>query len=193
MAVILGINALHAGASAAILVDGEPVAAIAEERLNRVKYFGGFPAMSILRFEQFNVEHHLAHTASAYYASEWDDAAGLTIDGSGDFVTCMFSKCEGHDISIKHRIYVPQSLGSLYTMICEFIGYTKDGDEGKVMGLAPCGEDTYRDTFDRMIQLVDSGIELQPEFFLPFGETQGMQINERGEVTLSRHYSDHVI
>src|SRR5262245_32796609 len=49
MSVILGINAFHAGASAALLVDGEPVVAIAEERLNRVKYFGGFPKLSILR------------------------------------------------------------------------------------------------------------------------------------------------
>ena len=47
MAVILGINAFHAGASAALVVDGEPVAAIAEERLNRVKYYAGFPSQSI--------------------------------------------------------------------------------------------------------------------------------------------------
>ena len=31
------------------MVDGEPIAAIAEERLNRVKYFAGFPKLSILR------------------------------------------------------------------------------------------------------------------------------------------------
>ena len=42
MSVILGINTFHAGASAALLVDGEPVVALAEERLNRVKYFAGF-------------------------------------------------------------------------------------------------------------------------------------------------------
>src|SRR5881396_209169 len=49
MSVILGINAFHAGASAALLVDGQPIVALAEERLNRVKYFGGFPKLSILR------------------------------------------------------------------------------------------------------------------------------------------------
>jgi carbamoyltransferase len=49
MSVILGINAFHPGASAALIVDGKPVAAIAEERLNRVKYYARFPKLSILR------------------------------------------------------------------------------------------------------------------------------------------------
>ena len=39
MSVILGLNAFHAGAAAAVVIDGTPVAAIAEERLNRVKYY----------------------------------------------------------------------------------------------------------------------------------------------------------
>ena len=47
MTVVLGINAFHAGASAAIIVDGKPVAAIAGERLNRIKYYAGFPTMAI--------------------------------------------------------------------------------------------------------------------------------------------------
>ena len=34
MSVILGINAFHAGSSAAIIVDGQPVVALAEERAN---------------------------------------------------------------------------------------------------------------------------------------------------------------
>ena len=47
MSVILGINAFHAGSSAAIIVDGQPVVALAEERLNRVKYYAGFPKLAI--------------------------------------------------------------------------------------------------------------------------------------------------
>ena len=49
MSVILGINTFHAGSSAAIIIDGVPVAAMAEERLNRVKYYAGFPKLSIAR------------------------------------------------------------------------------------------------------------------------------------------------
>src|SRR6202046_1269590 len=45
--IILGINAYHANASAAVVVDGRLVAAVEEERLNRVKYAAGLPARAI--------------------------------------------------------------------------------------------------------------------------------------------------
>ncbi|HUF08878.1 MAG TPA: carbamoyltransferase C-terminal domain-containing protein [Rhodothermales bacterium] len=264
MSVVLGINAYHAGASAALIVDGDPVAAIAEERLNRVKYYAGFPAMAVhrcldiaglgledvdavalgrdskanlakkmsyvvthptrllnllkikatrkdlddvksllvehcdadpaaLRFEQFNVEHHLAHIASAFFCSGWESAAGISIDGSGDFVTCMMAECTGDVVVPVHRIYVPHSLGSLYTMVCQFIGYDKYGDEGKVMGLAALGSNTYKEQFDDMLILEDDGIRLNPKYFLPFGSNQGLHINSKGQVELQRHYSDVVV
>jgi carbamoyltransferase len=44
---ILGINAYHANASAAIVCDGQLIAAVEEERFNRVKYAAGFPAQAI--------------------------------------------------------------------------------------------------------------------------------------------------
>ena len=55
----------------------------------------------------------------------------------------MMARCEGNEIEVLERVFLPHSLGSFYTMICEFIGYKKYGDEGKVMGLAPYGKDTY--------------------------------------------------
>ena len=264
MSIILGINAFHAGAAAALVIDGEPVVAIAEERLNRIKYYAGFPALSIerclkhsgltfkdvdavalgrdrtanlaqklayvaqrpsqllnfaqmraarsrlddlkaqigehcsidpshLRFEQHNVEHHLAHTASAYYISPWEHATGLTVDGSGDFATCLITECSASQIRVKHRIYVPDSLGSLYTMVCEFIGYDRYGDEGKVMGLAPLGEDVYRHTFVDMIEPTASGFRLNQEYFISFGANQGISIHDDGTMKLARHYSDKMV
>ena len=44
---ILGINAYHGNASAAILCDGQLIAAVEEERFNRVKYAAGFPSQAI--------------------------------------------------------------------------------------------------------------------------------------------------
>jgi carbamoyltransferase len=46
---VLGINAYHAGAAACLLRDGMLVAALEEERLNRQKYWAGFPTASILK------------------------------------------------------------------------------------------------------------------------------------------------
>ncbi len=261
MSVVLGINAFHAGAAAAVVVDGKPIAAIAEERLNRVKYYAGFPRESVerclavgglgwpdvdavavgrdssanlqkklgfamrhpkqilnlapirshskrfddlksmvaeecgisegsLKFEAHNVEHHIAHTASAYFMSEWDSCAGITIDGSGDFVSCLMSECVGNEIRPVKKIYVPNSLGTLYTTVCQFIGFGKYGDEGKVMGLAPLGADRYNDFFDGIARFDDKGFTLNPEYFLPFGANQGMEIDSDGEMQVHRHYSD---
>jgi carbamoyltransferase len=87
----------------------------------------------LLRFTEHRLEHHIAHIASAYYCSPWEQAAGFSYDGSGDFVSTMMARCRGGEIEVLDRVFLPHSLGSFYTMICEFIGYSKYGDEGKVM------------------------------------------------------------
>lgn len=257
---ILGLNMYHADASAAIVVDGEVKFAVAEERLNRQKHFGGFPALAIkacldavgakisdvehvavgqdtdanlakkvqyalanpakilnfirlrqrkqgmhdvrslvakefdvdsakLRFQEHHVEHHIAHIASAYYCSPWEKAAGFSYDGSGDFVTTMMARCEGNDIEVLERVFLPHSLGSLYTMICEFIGYMKYGDEGKVMGLAPYGNDTYCGEIEKIIAPKNGGFHLDLGYFKPLGSNQGMQVLPDGTVRLARHFS----
>lgn len=264
MAVILGINTHHAGASAALIIDGVPVAAIAEERLTRIKYYAKFPTQSVktvlnmadltfkdidyvavgrddsantlkkaeyvlrnpgkllsllkirgertelddmktllhrecavplseLRFEQINVEHHLAHVASSYFVSPWEHAAGFSIDGAGDFVTATLSECKGKSIEIKERVYLPHSMGFFYTMLCQFIGYSKYGDEGKVMGLAPYGKDTYSDLFAEIVKFTDKGFELNPEFFVPFGSQSNITILDDGSMQVARLYSDKMI
>ena len=261
---ILGLNMFHADASAAILQDGEVVFAIAEERLNRVKHFAGFPALAIeaclqavaatisdidhvavgqdsdanlsqkirytaanptkianlirlrqrkqraqdvrslvakafsidpkrIRFQEHHLEHHIAHIASAYYCSPWEKAAGFSYDGSGDFVSTMMARCEGNEIEILKRVFLPHSLGTFYTMICDFIGYSKYGDEGKVMGLAPYGKDTYCEHVSKMVHLTNDGFQLDLKYFQPLGSNQGMEIREDGTVSLSRHYSNQMV
>ena len=67
------------------------------------------------RFQVVRVEHHLAHIASSYYASDFDQAAGFSYDGSGDFTSAMFARCQGNQIEILDRVHVPHSLGFFYT------------------------------------------------------------------------------
>jgi len=260
---ILGLNMFHADASAAILVDGEVKFAIAEERLNRRKHFGGFPAMAVkacldavgakisdiehvavgqdrdanlakkvqyalanpakilnfirlrqrkeamrdvrsllakaldvdaaqLRFKEHHLEHHIAHIASAYYCSPWDKAAGFSYDGSGDFVSTMMARCEGGEVEILDRVFLPHSLGSLYTMICEFIGYNQYGDEGKVMGLAPYGKDMFCDEISKIVAPKNGGFQLDLSYFKPLGSNQGMQVLPDGTVRLARHFSSRM-
>jgi carbamoyltransferase len=147
---------------------------------------------SCLKFEEHHVEHHLAHIASAYYCSPWDRAAGFSYDGSGDFVSTMMARCEGNNIEVLERVFLPHSLGSFYTMLCEFIGYKKYGDEGKVMGLAPYGKDTYCEKLRQLIHLRNGGFQLEMQYFQPLGSNQGMEVLADGSVELARHFSDRM-
>ncbi|HEV2698632.1 MAG TPA: carbamoyltransferase C-terminal domain-containing protein [Terriglobales bacterium] len=146
-----------------------------------------------LRFQEHHIEHHIAHIASAYYCSPWEAAAGFSYDGSGDFVSTMTARCEGNQISVLDRVFLPHSLGSFYTMICEFIGYNKYGDEGKVMGLAPYGRDTYCKDIRELLMTGNRGFELDLDFFKPLGSNEGMQIKPDGTVQLARHFSARMV
>ncbi len=94
------------------------------------------------------IEHHLAHIASAYYPSKFKKANGLSIDGSGDFVSFAYAECNDNKISIKKKRYFPNSLGIFYHAMTQFLGYKNYGDEYKIMGLAAYGEPIY---FDKIL------------------------------------------
>ncbi len=89
------------------------------------------------RFKVVRVEHHLAHLASSYFASDFDRAAGFSYDASGDFTSAMYARCEGNQIHILDRVFVPDSLGFFYTALCQFIGFDRFGEEYKVMDWPP--------------------------------------------------------
>jgi carbamoyltransferase len=145
-----------------------------------------------LRFQEHHLEHHIAHIASAYYCSPWEKAAGFSYDGSGDFVSTMMARCEGNEIEVLDRVFLPHSLGSFYTMICEFIGYTQYGDEGKVMGLAPYGKDGACAEIAKIVAPKNGGFHLDLSYFKPLGSNQGMQVLPDGTVRLARHFSDRM-
>jgi len=124
------------------------------ERLSEI--CGEDPAA--ISFETVPVEHHLAHIASAYYCSPFDGlTAGFSYDASGDFASAMAARCEGSRIEILDRVTLPDSLGFFYTALCQFIGFDEFGEEYKVMGLAPYGEDVYGDLMQQLVQLPEDG------------------------------------
>ncbi len=124
----------------------------------------GLPKDQVPRLEE--VPHHVAHVASAYYISGWDDAALLSVDGFGDFVSTLLARGRGPQLEVLDAVRFPHSLGILYTMVTQFLGFSKYGDEGKVMGLAALGEPVYVDRLGQIIRLLDGGLfELDPTWF----------------------------
>ena len=113
------------------------------------------------------IEHHLAHIASAYYPSGFEKSNGLSIDGSGDFVTCALAKCENNKIKIFRKNYFPHSLGIFYHGMTQFLGYLNYGDEYKIMGLAAYGTPKYFDKIKNNLFIDDTKdlIKLNLNFF----------------------------
>jgi carbamoyltransferase len=110
-----------------------------------------------LRAKVHHVEHHLAHLASAFLVSDFDEAVCLSIDGFGDFASSTWGMGQGNDIQIDGRVYFPHSLGIFYSVITQFIGFPYFGDEYKVMGLAPYGEPKYLKEMRELVHIQPDG------------------------------------
>ena len=97
------------------------------------------------------VEHHLAHVASAFFCSPYDEAMCLSVDGFGDFVSTLLAVGRGNAIEPLERVHFPHSLGLFYTAITQFLGFPGFGDEYKVMGLAAYGDPLFVELLGRLV------------------------------------------
>lgn len=105
-----------------------------------------------------NVEHHRAHLASAFFASPFDEAAILSIDGSGDFTTTMIAVGKGNQIEVLDSVDFPVSAGLFYSAFTQYLGFPHYGDEYKVMGLAPYGNPSYVDQIRKILHFKSDGL-----------------------------------
>ncbi|HED12055.1 MAG TPA: carbamoyltransferase [Gammaproteobacteria bacterium] len=143
------------------------------------------------RFRIEHVEHHLAHIASSFYCSNFDTAAGFSYDAAGDFVSAMYARCQGTDIEVLDRVFLPHSLGYFYTALCEFIGFDHIGEEYKVMGLSAYGEPKHMDLMREMLYIDSGGQFKTSEKYLKLLD-QGFDelAQENGEFKLPPLYTD---
>ena len=70
-----------------------------------------------LKAELHQVEHHLAHLASAFLVSGFSEAACISIDGFGDFASTAMGFGSDNEIKIDERVYFPHSLGIFYSAL----------------------------------------------------------------------------
>ena len=103
-------------------------------------------------------EHHASHAASAFYASPFQDAAFLTMDGVGEWATTSYGTGNGNKMEVLADIKFPNSLGLLYSAFTYYTGFRVNSGEYKVMGLAPYGEAKYKDLiYDYLIDVKEDG------------------------------------
>jgi len=230
---ILGISAFYHDSAAALLRDGDLVAAAQEERFSRLKFDHRLPVRAIAycleragitaqelehvvfyekplpKFERILVsylstfprswqvfreamiawcndklwlrtaiagalkvapsrvlfvEHHVAHAASAMFASPFERAAVLTVDGVGEWTTTALGRATAdwsngtsNSLALTHEIRFPHSLGLLYSAFTAWLGFRVNNGEYKVMGMAPYGEPRYLDKVEKVIHVHDDG------------------------------------
>ncbi|MFA6217333.1 MAG: carbamoyltransferase [Candidatus Omnitrophota bacterium] len=111
--------------------------------------------------------HHESHAASAFYPSPFEEAAILTMDGVGEWVTASFGIGKGNRISLVEQIKFPHSLGLLYSAFTYYVGFRVNSGEYKLMGLAPYGEPAYVDVIKKELVDIkeDGSFQLNMKYF----------------------------
>lgn len=258
MTSILGLNAFHGDASAALLRNGVLAYAVEEERFNRIKHWAGFPALAakaclngsagdlehvaisrdprahllsklrrvatqpgswgrLLSRAQNNVkvarlastlsgsgianpervrihhvEHHRAHLASTFFASPFEEAAIVSVDGFGDFSSVMWGTGRGNRLEVMGSVRFPHSLGLFYTAFTQFLGFPKYGDEYKMMGLSAYGEPRFLPQVEEVVKVFDDQIRLNLDYFIH--HTEGVEMTwEGGEPVLGNMFSPKML
>jgi carbamoyltransferase len=114
--------------------------------------------VKMIKSKIHSVEHHRSHLASAFFASPFEEAALLSIDGSGDFTTTMLATGKGNRITVLDSVDFPHSLGLFYTAFTQLLGFPHYGDEYKVMGLAPYGQPVYMEKLKDVLIFDSDGL-----------------------------------
>jgi carbamoyltransferase len=111
-------------------------------------------------------EHHLSHAASAFLCSPFDEAAIMTVDGVGEWVTATCGTGKGTNIKLDKQIEFPHSVGLLYSAFTAFLGFEVNEGEYKVMGMAPYGQPRYVDNVWKVVhQNQDGSFTLDMDYF----------------------------
>jgi len=234
---VLGIGGLgYKDSAAAIVADGRPLAAVAEERFTGSKHQGGFPHRAVrfcleragislrevtavavannpwlpmrakvlqwygegfLRSRTANVynvfkddthrlidylqsleairaagtaveevSHDRSHAALAFFGSPFEEAAVLCIDGRGEVSTSSSGRGRGLELEVDALSRMPDSLGLLYTLVADYLGYSDLDDEFRLIAISPSGTPTFVPRMRKVVSLAGDGtVKLNEEFF----------------------------
>jgi len=111
------------------------------------------------------LEHHLAHAASAYYPSPFEEATVLTLDREGDFRCGSRWHARGTQMTVESEQYYPDSFGDLYGRVTELLGFEANLDEHKVQWLSVAGDNRYQDLFLEVLCPSEAGPRVNRSFF----------------------------
>jgi carbamoyltransferase len=103
------------------------------------------------------VPHHVAHAASATFASGFDPCSVLVLDGRGERASHLAARSVGGELEILAAQQLPHSLGLLYEDLTRHLGFQHSSDEYKVMALASYGTPAFLPLLRDLIRATDDG------------------------------------
>ena len=104
------------------------------------------------------IPHHYSHAPGTFFVSPYEEAALLSIDGSGEWATTWLGHGKGNTVKSLGESFFPHSLGSFYESITQYCGFRTMYDEGKTMGLAPMGDpEVYKDEIGKLVRVDPNG------------------------------------
>ena len=122
--------------------------------------------LGVARSKVITAGHHESHAASAFFASPYQRAAVLTIDGMGEDISTGIWMGDGPDLRCLATIPYPHSIGLVYAAITAFLGFEVNEGEYKVMGLAAFGQPRFKAEFSKLLRLhSDGAFELDMDYF----------------------------
>jgi carbamoyltransferase len=132
------------------------------------------------------VPHHMAHAASAFYASPYEAAAVMTLDGRGERATTSYHMGQGPQLIELGAVTMPHSLGILYEKVTTYLGFLHSSDEYKVMALASFGKPEFVEELRDIVQVIGNGQYVVNPVNLSelFGPAR-----RRGALLEQRHYN----
>ncbi len=123
----------------------------------RPEFYSVLSPATLKRVPFLYFDHHRCHAASAFYLSGFEEAVIITADGAGERAAARVSVGRGATIRTVLNHNLPNSLGHLYSLITEHLGFKPFSDEYKVMGLAGYGKNEYCKEFEKLLVLLPAG------------------------------------
>jgi len=144
----------------------------------------GFPPERV-----HHVNHHLAHAASAFFTSGWDNCLVAVVDAMGEAQSVSIFHGHHGRLDKLREISAQDSMGILYSLVTLHLGFDFNSDEYKIMGLAPYGSpERFRAFFEQVVQLCPDGSINIP--LLRLNRTR----DERENYSATRKYlDDHLV
>lgn len=122
------------------------------------------------------MDHHTSHAANSYFTSGFENALCITLDGYGSGLAGSVSEAKEGKIKRLHRVFYPNSLGTMYEHVTSSLGYKPGRHEGKIVGLASYGDP------DILSEILLSRIQQTPGDF---------KIFESNNIYFSRYLATH--